>query len=216
MTLTAAALFTQTQSLSPALSLSPRTTLVGQPPSNPLSPPSALTLYRKPSVDAHSLSQTLNRHSSLHGSAPVALSYPSLKSSRRHLPLPHSLHLRQPLLAFTAPCGSAQLLLCDAYDLFYISLVTKLPGRIYYIDIKDPKPPNVQAAMTGVVLCGTLAGQLFFGCLDDKMRSINYFQGEPEPFRNKKQVVEAIGGNPFSGYSHILKAWPYIPLLARF
>ncbi|RYR50239.1 hypothetical protein Ahy_A07g036848 isoform D [Arachis hypogaea] len=138
MTLTAAALFTQTQSLSPALSLSPRTTLVGQPPSNPLSPPSALTLYRKPSVDAHSLSQTLNRHSSLHGSAPVALSYPSLKSSRRHLPLPHSLHLRQPLLAFTAPCGSAQLLLC----------------------------------------------------------------GEPEPFRNKKQVVEAIGGNPFSGVSH--------------
>ncbi|RYQ95369.1 hypothetical protein Ahy_B08g090636 [Arachis hypogaea] len=68
----------------------------------------------------------------------------------------------------------------DAYDLFCISLVTKLPRSIYYIDIKDPKPgvlpPNVQAAVTGVALSGTLAGQLFFGWLDDKMRSINYFQ----------------------------------------
>ncbi|CAN6285651.1 unnamed protein product [Urochloa humidicola] len=61
----------------------------------------------------------------------------------------------------------------DAYDLFCISLVTKLLGRIYYTDVSkaDPGtlPPNVSAAVTGVALCGTLAGQLFFGWLGDKL-----------------------------------------------
>jgi PHS family inorganic phosphate transporter-like MFS transporter len=61
----------------------------------------------------------------------------------------------------------------DAYDLFCIALVTKLLGRIYYSDptSKDPGslPPNVSAAVTGVALCGTLAGQLFFGWLGDKL-----------------------------------------------
>jgi len=61
----------------------------------------------------------------------------------------------------------------DAYDLFSISLVTKLLGRIYYFDpsSKTPGslPPNVSAAVNGVAFCGTLAGQLFFGCLGDKM-----------------------------------------------
>jgi PHS family inorganic phosphate transporter-like MFS transporter len=61
----------------------------------------------------------------------------------------------------------------DAYDLFCVALVTKLLGRIYYSDptSKDPGslPPNVSAAVTGVALCGTLAGQLFFGWLGDKL-----------------------------------------------
>ncbi|KAG5236349.1 inorganic phosphate transporter [Salix suchowensis] len=61
----------------------------------------------------------------------------------------------------------------DAYDLFCISLVTKLLGRIYYTKPGAPKPgtlpPNVAAAVNGVALCGTLAGQLFFGWLGDKM-----------------------------------------------
>ncbi|XP_051120694.1 inorganic phosphate transporter 1-4-like [Andrographis paniculata] len=61
----------------------------------------------------------------------------------------------------------------DAYDLFCISLVTKLLGRIYYHVDRSPKPgtlpPNVAAAVNGVALCGTLAGQLFFGWLGDKM-----------------------------------------------
>ncbi|KAJ6431294.1 hypothetical protein OIU84_018728 [Salix udensis] len=60
----------------------------------------------------------------------------------------------------------------DAYDLFCISLVTKLLGRIYYTKPGAPKPgtlpPNVAAAVNGVALCGTLAGQLFFGWLGDK------------------------------------------------
>jgi MFS transporter, PHS family, inorganic phosphate transporter len=61
----------------------------------------------------------------------------------------------------------------DAYDLFSISLVSKLIGRIYYTDLtyKNPGslPPNVSAAVTGVALCGTLAGQLFFGWLGDRL-----------------------------------------------
>ncbi|RLN42835.1 hypothetical protein C2845_PM01G03250 [Panicum miliaceum] len=61
----------------------------------------------------------------------------------------------------------------DAYDLFCISLVTKLLGRIYYTDTSRPDPgalpPNVSAAVNGVALCGTLAGQLFFGWLGDKL-----------------------------------------------
>ena len=61
----------------------------------------------------------------------------------------------------------------DAYDLFCISLVTKLLGRLYYHVDGASKPgtlpPNVSAAVNGVALCGTLAGQLFFGWLRDKM-----------------------------------------------
>ncbi|KAK4422767.1 Inorganic phosphate transporter 1-4 [Sesamum alatum] len=61
----------------------------------------------------------------------------------------------------------------DAYDLFCISLVTKMLGRIYYHVDGSPKPgslpPKVSAAVNSVALCGTLAGQLFFGWLGDKM-----------------------------------------------
>ncbi|KAL3698005.1 hypothetical protein R1sor_012081 [Riccia sorocarpa] len=60
----------------------------------------------------------------------------------------------------------------DAYDLFSISTVAKLLGRLYYYDpaLKKPGtlPPNVAAAVNGVALCGTLAGQLFFGWAGDK------------------------------------------------
>ena len=61
----------------------------------------------------------------------------------------------------------------DAYDLFCISTVTRLLGRIYYFDPTSPKPgslpPNVSAAVNGVALCGTLCGQLFFGWLGDRL-----------------------------------------------
>ncbi|KAJ8619513.1 hypothetical protein MRB53_028042 [Persea americana] len=60
----------------------------------------------------------------------------------------------------------------DAYDLFCISLMTKLLGRIYYhvdgIATPGSLPPNVSAAVNGVTFCGTLVGQLFFGWLGDK------------------------------------------------
>ncbi|KAL3686966.1 hypothetical protein R1sor_013275 [Riccia sorocarpa] len=60
----------------------------------------------------------------------------------------------------------------DAYDLFSISNLTRLLGRIYYFKPGSSKPgvlpANVNAAVTGVALCGTLAGQLFFGWAGDK------------------------------------------------
>ncbi|CAL5208265.1 unnamed protein product [Lathyrus oleraceus] len=74
---------------------------------------------------------------------------------------------------FTAIVIAGMGFFTDAYDLFCISLVTKLLGRIYYTDYTKPKPgvlpPGVQAGVTGVALCGTLAGQLFFGWLGDKL-----------------------------------------------
>ena len=61
----------------------------------------------------------------------------------------------------------------DAYDLFCISTISKLLGRLYYFDPTTKKPgklPNdVNNAVTGVALVGTLAGQLVFGWLGDKL-----------------------------------------------
>ncbi|KAK1418872.1 hypothetical protein QVD17_28020 [Tagetes erecta] len=73
---------------------------------------------------------------------------------------------------FTAIVIAGMGFFTDAYDLFAISLVTRLLGRIYYH--KDgPKPgtlpPVVASSVTGVALVGTLCGQLFFGWLGDKM-----------------------------------------------
>ncbi|KAK4855535.1 hypothetical protein QYF36_008316 [Acer negundo] len=74
---------------------------------------------------------------------------------------------------FTAIVIAGMGFFTDAYDLFCISLVTKLLGRIYYHVDGHPKPgtlpPGVSAAVNGVAFCGTLAGQLFFGWLGDKM-----------------------------------------------
>ncbi|WCJ33164.1 Inorganic phosphate transporter 1-1 [Euphorbia peplus] len=74
---------------------------------------------------------------------------------------------------FTAIVIAGMGFFTDAYDLFSISLVTKLLGRIYYHVEGSKKPgtlpPNVAAAVNGVAFCGTLAGQLFFGWLGDKL-----------------------------------------------
>lgn len=74
---------------------------------------------------------------------------------------------------FTAIIIAGMGFFTDAYDLFCVSLVTKLLGRIYYhVDGAEKPgtlPPNVSAAVNGVAFCGTLAGQLFFGWLGDKM-----------------------------------------------
>ncbi|PHU02036.1 putative inorganic phosphate transporter 1-3 [Capsicum chinense] len=74
---------------------------------------------------------------------------------------------------FTAIIIAGMGFFTDAYDLFCISLVTKLLGRIYYHVDGSSKPgslpPNISAAVNGVAFCGTLAGQLFFGWLGDKM-----------------------------------------------
>ncbi|KAH7434132.1 hypothetical protein KP509_06G001500 [Ceratopteris richardii] len=74
---------------------------------------------------------------------------------------------------FTAIIIAGMGFFTDAYDLFCISTVTKLLGRLYYYDPSTGKPgslpPNVNSAVNGVALCGTLAGQLFFGWLGDKL-----------------------------------------------
>ncbi|MQM05347.1 hypothetical protein Taro_038152 [Colocasia esculenta] len=74
---------------------------------------------------------------------------------------------------FTAIIIAGMGFFTDAYDLFCISLVTKLLGRIYYYESGSSRPgslpPNVSAAVNGVAFCGTLSGQLFFGWLGDKM-----------------------------------------------
>ncbi|KAJ1420969.1 MFS transporter superfamily [Sesbania bispinosa] len=64
---------------------------------------------------------------------------------------------------FTAIVIAGMSFFTDAYDLLCISLVTKLLGRIYYTYLTAPKP------RTGVALCGTLAGQLFFRWFGDKL-----------------------------------------------
>ncbi|KAK2986538.1 hypothetical protein RJ640_012301 [Escallonia rubra] len=77
------------------------------------------------------------------------------------------------LYHFTAIVIAGMGFFTDAYDLFSISLVTKLLGRIYYYEEGSPRPgtlpPGVASSVTGVALVGTLAGQLFFGWLGDKM-----------------------------------------------
>ncbi|KAK6121844.1 hypothetical protein DH2020_044457 [Rehmannia glutinosa] len=61
----------------------------------------------------------------------------------------------------------------DAYDLFCISTVSKLLGRIYYYDPTTGKPGklphSINNLVIGVALVGTLTGQLFFGYLGDKL-----------------------------------------------
>ncbi|RRT58705.1 hypothetical protein B296_00006013 [Ensete ventricosum] len=82
-------------------------------------------------------------------------------------------HAKTQLYHFTAIVIAGMGFFTDAYDLFCISLVSKLLGRIYYFDRNSDTPgtlpPNVSAAVNGVAFCGTLSGQLFFGWLGDKL-----------------------------------------------
>jgi len=74
---------------------------------------------------------------------------------------------------FTAIVIAGMGFFTDSYDLFCISLVTKLLGRIYYTHPNSTSPGSLPAnwtsAVTGVAFCGTLSGQLFFGWLGDKL-----------------------------------------------
>ncbi|XP_034203504.1 inorganic phosphate transporter 1-4-like [Prunus dulcis] len=74
---------------------------------------------------------------------------------------------------FTAIVIAGMGFFTDAYDIFSISFITKLLGHVYYTEQGAKKPgtlpPNVSAAVSSVALCGTLAGQLCFGWLGDKL-----------------------------------------------
>ncbi|CAJ1939672.1 unnamed protein product [Sphenostylis stenocarpa] len=58
-------------------------------------------------------------------------------------------------------------LFTDAYDLFSITLIIKMIGRIYYSDKEKKTPPAVGSALVAVALMGTAVGQLVFGRLGD-------------------------------------------------
>ncbi|KAJ8638708.1 hypothetical protein MRB53_012975 [Persea americana] len=64
-------------------------------------------------------------------------------------------------------------LFTDAYDLFSITPVMILIGRIYYPDEKGHKPGSIPLAMmsfiVGISLLGTVFGQLICGWLGDRM-----------------------------------------------
>lgn len=61
----------------------------------------------------------------------------------------------------------------DAYDLFCITTISKLLGRLYYYDPSTGHPGklphSINNMVIGVALVGTLTGQLFFGYLGDKL-----------------------------------------------
>ncbi|CAI0546339.1 unnamed protein product [Linum tenue] len=61
----------------------------------------------------------------------------------------------------------------DAYDLFCITAVSKLLGRLYYYDPAAGQPGKlpqfVNNTVSGVALVGMFCGQLFFGWLGDKL-----------------------------------------------
>ncbi|GJW00356.1 inorganic phosphate transporter 1-11-like protein [Tanacetum coccineum] len=61
----------------------------------------------------------------------------------------------------------------DAYDLFCISTVSKLLGRLYFPDKTGKGPGHIPMGLNnlviGVALVGTLSGQLVFGWLGDKL-----------------------------------------------
>ncbi|WVZ23036.1 hypothetical protein V8G54_001580 [Vigna mungo] len=62
-------------------------------------------------------------------------------------------------------------LFTDAYDLFSITLIIKMMGRIYYDHRKGENqfqtPPLVTSALVAAALLGTAVGQLLFGRLGD-------------------------------------------------
>ena len=75
---------------------------------------------------------------------------------------------------FTAVVVAGMGFFTDSYDLFVISLITKLLGRINYqvpgsSSSPGSLPDGISAAVRGVAFAGTFLGQIFFGCLGDKL-----------------------------------------------
>ncbi|XP_008804252.1 probable inorganic phosphate transporter 1-10 [Phoenix dactylifera] len=81
-------------------------------------------------------------------------------------------HARTQIYHFKAIMIAGMGMFTDAYDLFCITPVLKLIGRIYYKpDGPDPgvTPPEVMSAMVAVALMGTIIGNLVFGVLGDRI-----------------------------------------------
>lgn len=103
------------------------------------------------------------------------------------------------LYHFTAIVIAGMGFFTDAYDLFCITAVAKLIGRLYYYDPRTTKqgvlPDNVNNAIIGVALCGTLAGQLFFGWLGDKLGRKKVLKKLERPHFHKFIVLILINKN---------------------
>ncbi|MEW5318868.1 MAG: hypothetical protein WDW38_010052 [Sanguina aurantia] len=56
----------------------------------------------------------------------------------------------------------------DAYDLFVIGVITPMIGFAQYPHLLGKLPPNVDVAVKGTALVGTLIGQVLFGYLGDR------------------------------------------------
>lgn len=82
-------------------------------------------------------------------------------------------HAKTQFCHFTALVIAGMGFFIDAYDLFCTAVVQKLVGRLYYYDSGTHKPgrlpAHVASVVSGVALCGTLDGNLFFGWLGDKL-----------------------------------------------
>jgi PHS family inorganic phosphate transporter-like MFS transporter len=74
---------------------------------------------------------------------------------------------------FTAIVIAGMGFFTDAYDLFCISTITRLIGRIYYYHPGEKTPGTIPAgpnqALNAVALVGAFCGQLLFGWLGDKL-----------------------------------------------
>ncbi|RWV79860.1 hypothetical protein GW17_00058947 [Ensete ventricosum] len=81
-------------------------------------------------------------------------------------------HARTQYYHFKAIIIAGMGLFTDSYDLFCITPVMKLIGRIYY-DAQGGKPgvtpPAVVSAIVAIGLVGTVVGQLIFGTLGDRV-----------------------------------------------
>ncbi|AEE82692.1 Major facilitator superfamily protein [Arabidopsis thaliana] len=77
------------------------------------------------------------------------------------------------MVPFHGGCSRRYGFFTDSYDLFVISLITKLLGRIYYqvpgSSSPGSLPDGISVAVSGVAFAGTFLGQIFFGCLGDKL-----------------------------------------------
>lgn len=60
-------------------------------------------------------------------------------------------------------------LFTDSYDLFCITPIMRLLGRVYYKESGSQTPPAVVSTIVGIALVGTVFGQLLFGWLGDRI-----------------------------------------------
>ncbi|KAH7557198.1 hypothetical protein JRO89_XS11G0072300 [Xanthoceras sorbifolium] len=118
------------------------------------------------------------------------------------------------MVPFHRSCNYWMRFFTNAYDLFCITPVTILLDRIYFYKVGVYSlSNNVVAAVIGVALCGTLAGQLFFASPVTKwaensehmrISCVQYFQGAEKLVTRASHGMATIanpGGGRHSSYT---------------